>query len=119
MIDFSDLEDLQEQQMHKAFSEMLEAQPVHPYFSPDATEHEKKFMLRKVNPDLLKYATMMHYMAPKVCEKCDKSLKIPELCWREEQNIANFLCYKCIGELEKEEAMMEHDGCGRWVLKTK
>ena len=118
MIDFSDLEDLQEQHMHKKFSEMLEAQPVHPYFSPDATEHEKKFMLRKVNPLVLKYATMMHSVAPKSCEKCNAPLKIPELCWREEKNISNFLCYTCIGKLEKESAELEHDGAGRLQLKT-
>lgn len=98
---------------------MLEAQYIHPYFSVDATEHEKNFMLRKVHPSTLKHATMMHVIAPKTCEKCDVSLKIPELCWREENNIDNFLCYKCIGVLEKEEATMVHNGSGRWTLKNK
>jgi len=93
-------------------------QTIHPDFSSNATEHEKKFMTREVHPDIRKYATMMHYHAPKVCEKCDASLKIPELCWREEKNIANFLCYKCIGILEKEQAELEHDGSGRLILKT-
>ncbi len=98
---------------------MLEAQYVHPYFSVEATEHEKNFMLRKVHDDTLKYATMMHVLAPKTCEKCNVSLKIPELCWREEQNIDNFLCYKCIGVLEKEESTMVHNGSGRLTLKNK
>lgn len=97
----------------------MRPQYTHPYFRSNATEHEKKFMLRKVDPILLEYATRMHIVAPKTCEKCNVSLKIPELCWREEQNIGNFLCYKCIGILEGKEEMMVHDGCGRWVLKNK
>jgi hypothetical protein len=92
-------------------------QLAHPYFRKNATEHEKKFMTKEVHPSVLKYATMMHIVAPKVCEKCDTALKIPELCWREEHNISNFLCYTCIGKLEKENAELEHDGTGRLTLK--
>lgn len=84
-----------------------------------STEHERLFMTREVNPITLKYATMMHVMAPKKCEKCNKDLSIPELCWREEFNSSNFLCYKCIGVLEKENAKMEHDGSGRLSLIEK
>lgn len=98
---------------------MTQPQTVHPYFSATASEHEKQFMTRQVNPIILKHAFMMNSMAPKVCEKCNASLRIPELCWREEKNIANFLCYSCIGKLEKEGAELEHDGAGRWTLKTK
>lgn len=81
-----------------------------------STEHERLFMTRKIHPVTLKYATMMHVMAPKKCEKCNCDLSIPELCWREEFNSSNFLCYKCIGTLEKENAKMEHDGSGRLTL---
>jgi len=83
------------------------------------SEHEKQFMTREVDPIILKYATTMHVVAPKCCEKCNASLRVPELCWREEKNISNFLCYTCIGKLEKEGAELEHDGAGRWMLKTK
>jgi hypothetical protein len=115
MMDLFYLEDLDDMKM-KMYD--MHAQPIHPYFSPDAPEHEKNFMLRKVNENVRKYAIMMHIVAPKTCDKCDADLKIPELCWREEHNISNFLCYKCIGTLEKEEATMKKDGCGRWSLKT-
>jgi hypothetical protein len=117
MSDLFDIEDLHEHNKHEVFSQMLEFQTVHPYFSPDATEHEKNFMLRKVNENVLKYATMMHVVAPKTCDKCDADLKIPELCWREEHNVSNFLCYKCIGVLEKEGATLRRDGIGRLGLK--
>ncbi len=104
-------------------SEMMESHlmphTVHPYFANDASEHEKKFMLRKVHPSILRYATMMHVVAPKTCEKCNSPLKIPELCWREEFNTSHFLCYKCIGILEKENTKMEHDGSGRLIIKNK
>lgn len=97
----------------------LQAQQVmkHQLFAPYSSEHEKEFMTRTYHPLILKYARLMHIKAPKICDKCSKSLDVPELCWREEKNIANFLCYKCIGILEKQGAMLEHDGVGRWMLK--
>ena len=91
-------------------------QTVHPYFSSTASEHEKQFMLKEYDSVILKYATIMNSVAPKKCERCERSLLIPELCWREAKNISNFLCYKCIGTLEKEGAEMEHDGIGRYRL---
>ena len=97
----------------------LQAEQVmkHQMFLPYSSEHEKEFMTRKCDPIILKYSRLMHIRAPKICDKCSKPLDVPELCWREEKNIANFLCYKCIGILEKEEAMLEQDGVGRWILK--
>lgn len=96
----------------------------HGYFTSQfvdqySTEHERLFMTRKIHPATLKYAAMMYSLAPKKCEKCNKDLSIPELCWREEFNSSNFLCYKCIGVLEKENAKMEHDGSGRLSLIEK
>lgn len=101
----------------KMQEKMLEYKTAHPYFSENASKHEKEFMMRKYPPLITKYATLMDNIAPKVCEKCDKPLKVPELAWRLAANIDNFLCYCCIGKLEKQEAMLEHSGRGTWTLK--
>jgi hypothetical protein len=97
--------------------EMSPYKDAHPYFSPSASEHEKQFMLKEYDPLTLKYAQLMYDIAPKNCEKCEKLLKVPELCWRQVKNISSFLCYSCIGILEKEGAELEHDGAGRLMLK--
>ena len=81
-----------------------------------SSEHEKQFMLKKYDPLTLKYAQLMDTIAPKNCEKCKRLLKVPELCWRQAMNISSFLCYTCIGVLEKQEATLEHDGDGRLKL---
>jgi len=110
-----DLQTLESFERDMEAMEKIKAQHAPQYKS----EEEQKFMTRKINPLVKEYALLMHQLAPKICEKCETPLRVPELCWREEQNIANFLCYKCIGSLEKEGAMLEHDGVGRWMLKQK
>jgi len=104
-------------QEHMMAVKSMEYKTAHPYFSHNASEHEKEFMTREYPPLIMKYARLMDSIAPKVCEKCDKPLKVPELAWRMAQNIDNFLCYTCIGKLEKEEATLEHNGRGSWTLK--